>query len=81
MEQSTYDPCLLYRNSPFGVVGLQANNTLFLGTHEFADLEQTSLTKAQFLAKERKQLTFTQPLKFNRGLKQLDSIDITITLI
>ena len=22
MEQSTYDPCLLYRNSPFGVVGL-----------------------------------------------------------
>jgi hypothetical protein len=80
MEQSTYDPCLLYRNSPFGVVGLQTDDTLFLGTPEFADLEQISLTKAQFLAKEREQLTFTQPLKFNGGLIQLDSTDMAITL-
>src|ERR1700710_1416669 len=80
MEQSTYDSCLLYRNDPFGVVGLQTDDTLFLGTPEFAALEQECLDKAQFLAKEREQLTFTQPLKFNGGLIQLDSMDMAITL-
>ena len=79
MEQSTYDPCLLYRNSPFGVVGLQTDNTLFLGTPEFATLEQECLEKAQFLAKERECLTQDHSVKFNGGLVQLDSIG-TITL-
>ena len=36
MDQSTYDPCLLYSNNPFGVVGLQTDDTLILATHDFA---------------------------------------------
>jgi hypothetical protein len=46
IEQSTYDPCLLYNTNPFGVVGLQTNDTLFVADAEFADLEQTHLQKA-----------------------------------
>ena len=37
IEQSTYDPCLLYSNEPFGVIGLQTDDTLFLTDNEFAE--------------------------------------------
>ena len=53
MEQSTYDPCLLYSNQPFGVVGLQTDDTLFVGDDDFAVKEQLGLEKAGFLVKER----------------------------
>jgi hypothetical protein len=43
MEQSTYDPCLLYSNQPFGIVGLQTDNTLFVGDNTFAEKEQLGL--------------------------------------
>jgi hypothetical protein len=37
MEQSTYDPCLLYSNQSFGIVGLQTDDTLFVGDKSFAE--------------------------------------------
>lgn len=40
MEQSTYDPCLLYSNQPFGIVGLQTDDTLFVTDDHFAEQEQ-----------------------------------------
>src|SRR5437764_3151099 len=64
MEQSTYDPCLLYSNEPFGIVGLQTDDTLFLADEEFADIEQGELHKAKYMAKEREQLTIDKPIKF-----------------
>ena len=80
MDQSTYDPCLLYCTKPFGLVGLQTDDTLFLGDNDFATLEQAKLEKAQFLAKQREQLTVETPLKFNGGLIQLlMSNQITLT--
>ena len=79
MSQSIYNPCLLYRNKPLGIVGLQTDNTLFLGDPGFANLEQTSLKKAQFLAKDRDQLTASQPIKFNGGLIQLEGDAITLS--
>ena len=79
MSQSTYDPCLLYRNKPFGVVGLQTDDTLFVGDAEFADEEQNNLKKAQFLAKDRDQLTPDKPIKFNGGLIRTDADGITLT--
>src|SRR5450755_3231568 len=80
MTQSTYDPCLLYSTRPSGIVGLQTDNTLFLADKEFADNERKELHKAQFLAKEREELTTQIPIKFNGGLirKFLDgSISLT----
>jgi hypothetical protein len=68
MTQLTYDPCLLYSNKPFGIVGLQTDNTLFLVDKTFADTEENKLNKAKFMAKEQKRLTVTTPLKFNKAI-------------
>jgi len=53
MDQSMYDPCLLYSNKPFRIVGLQTNDTLFLVDNTFAEAKQSELYKAKFMAKER----------------------------
>jgi hypothetical protein len=73
MEQSTYDPCLLYSTDPFGVIGMQTDDTLILGSSEFVQKEQDKLKKAGFLAKEREQLLPGTKLKFNGGTVQLES--------
>jgi transposase InsO family protein len=79
MEPSTYDPCLLCRKQPFGVVGLQTDDTLFVGDEEFAELEQQQLHKAKFMAKDRDTLTQAKELKFNGGIIQLTDAGITLT--
>jgi hypothetical protein len=79
MEQSTYDPCLLYSNEPFGIVGLQTDDTLFIGDTTFAEQEQLQLQKAGFLAKERECLTPNKNIKFNGGIIQLQDDGITLT--
>jgi len=71
IDQSTYDLCLLQSNDPFGVVGLQTDDTLFLADEQFAAREQSQLHEAKFMAKERETLTLENPLKFNGGLIQL----------
>jgi hypothetical protein len=68
IAQSTYDPCLLYSNKPFGIVGLQTDDTLFLADKTFADAEENELYKAKFMAKERERLTVAAPLKFNGAI-------------
>jgi hypothetical protein len=65
MDQSTYDPCLLYISiNGFGIIGLQTDDTLFLANPEFATAKETKL---KFLAKEREQLSTQHSIKFNRG--------------
>ncbi len=78
MEQSTYDPCLLYSNKPFGVVNLQIDDTLFVRDDDFAKKEQASLEKAKFMAKEHERLTSTHNLKFNEGIIETNGIAITL---
>jgi hypothetical protein len=81
MEQSTYNPCLLYSNEPFSVVGLQTDDTLFVGNDCFAEKEQVKLEEAKFIAKERERLTLTHDLKFNGGIVHLqDNSNGGITL-
>jgi hypothetical protein len=79
MKQSAYDPCLLYSNCPFRIVGLQTNDTLFLGDDDFAEVEYLKLLEAKFLAKERERLTTNHDLKFNRGIIHTDSTGIILT--
>ena len=79
MEQSTYDPYLLYSNKPLGIVGLQTNDTLFLVDKEFADTKQGELHKAKFIAKEQEQLIAKKPIKFNSGMIELLPNGITLT--
>ena len=73
-----YDPCLLFSTKPFGVVGLQTDDTLFVGDEAFVEMEQEKLAKANLMAKEREQLTPAHDLKFNGGI--IKSCDNTITL-
>ena len=79
MEQSTYDPCLLYSNSPFGLVGLQTDDTLFIADTLFAKNEESRLHEAKLIAKNREQLTIETPLKFNGGLIRLHNNSISLT--
>jgi hypothetical protein len=69
----------LYSNKPFGIVGLQTDDTLFLADKTFADAEEDKLYKAKFMAKERERLTVAAPLKFNRAIIQLVADGITLT--
>jgi hypothetical protein len=73
MQQSTFDPCLLYNTEPFGIVGLQTDDTLILATDSFAEQEQEQLNKAGFIAKKREKLTPAHDLKFNGGIIRLET--------
>jgi len=82
MTESTFDPCLLYshdHDTGFGVVGLQTDDTLFLGDNAFATAEEVKLREAGFLAKEREKLTPTTPIKFNGGQIKLEDGVIILT--
>ena len=81
MAQSTYDPCLMYSTTtPFGLVGLQTDDTLIVADNAFAEAEEAELKKAGFMAKKREQLAEGTKLKFNGGditLQPDKSITIT----
>jgi hypothetical protein len=80
MTESTFDPCLLYsHNIGFGIVGLQTDDTIFLGDYAFATTEEVKLKEAGFLAKEREKLTPTTPIKFNGGQIKLEDGVIVLT--
>ena len=52
MDQSIYNSYLLYSDKPFGIIGLQINNTLFLADNAFVKAKQSKLYKAEFIAKK-----------------------------
>jgi hypothetical protein len=74
-----YNLYFLQNNKPFGIIGLQTNNTLFLANETFAETKQNKLYKAKFMAKKREQLTVDIPLKFNNNLIQFVSDRIIFT--
>jgi hypothetical protein len=68
MGQSTFDPCLMVTQDPqgpFGIVGLQTDDTLFIGDPQFMDLENRELKAAGLIAKPAQTLTPETPLAFN----------------
>jgi hypothetical protein len=64
----------------FRVVSMQTNNTLFLTSLKFAEMEDTKLQKAQLTAKLRDMLSIEFKLIFNRCVLSVDS-DGTLHLI
>ena len=87
MAQSTYDPCLLFtpgnpknkQTTGFGVVGMQTDDTLLLADSAFAEVEENELRKAQFLSKEREELTVQNPIKFNGGQLTMKENSLELT--
>lgn len=68
MATSTYDPCLLITNGgpeAFGIVGLQTDDTLAIGTPAFSSAEEAALQRANFRAKPKDRLSEEIPLEFN----------------
>ncbi|KAF1935267.1 hypothetical protein EJ02DRAFT_507147 [Clathrospora elynae] len=68
MATSTYDPCLLITNrgpEAFGMVGLQTDETLAIGTSAFSSAEEAALKRANFRAKPKDRLSEGIPLEFN----------------
>ena len=68
MQQSTYDPCLLYINKKgkgFEIVELQIDDTLILKNETFANVENFHFRKTKLLAKDRDQLIFQHSINFN----------------
>src|SRR4029077_16149598 len=80
MITSTYDPCFLITTSPdvFGIVGMQTDDTLILGSEKFSTLEENELTKAKLSAKPKEALSPEAPLIFNGCvlIQQGDSVEL-----
>ena len=80
MTESTYDPCLLYKSEPFGIVGLQTDDTLMLASDTFSAEEEDAIKKAKIMTKERTHLILETPIKFNGTMIRLaPSRDIMLT--
>ena len=81
MGTSTYDPCLFIikdKNGPFGLVGMQTDDTLILGDNEFVKQEDVELKIAKLLAKPSEQLTGDNPLLFNRCKLMIDGNEVAL---
>jgi hypothetical protein len=79
---STYDPCLLITTTDkaFGVVGMQTDDTLILGSKEFDALEEDELTKAKFSAKPKELLSENNPLIFNGCILTQKEGDVAVEI-
>jgi hypothetical protein len=75
MSTSAFDPCLLVTTEEneddvtrsFGIVGMQTDDTLIVGSSQFLTLEDSELKKANFKAKPRETLTPGTTTDFNGG--------------
>src|ERR1700709_79320 len=78
---STYDPCLLITTTDkeaFGIVGMQTDDTLILGTEQFSMAEDIELEKANFRAKPKSRLTADLPIIFNGDVATLNGSEILL---
>ena len=71
MSEATYNPCLLHRYEPFGMIALQTNNTLILVKTTFVIMEKKATNTAKFITKERACLLPQTSMKFNGTWIQL----------
>jgi hypothetical protein len=80
MAMFTYDPCLLIitTKAAFGVVGIQTDDTLILGSKEFNTIEDKELTKAKFSAKPKELLSLDTLLIFNGCILTQKEADIEL---
>ena len=80
MTTSTFDPCFLITTTgtPFGIVGMQTDDTIILGDDQFSALEEDELVKANLMAKLKEKLNLTTPLLFNRCILSLNEDSIAL---
>lgn len=84
IETSIYDPCLFVtheKEGPFGIVGMQTDDTLILGDEAFVKRENVELEKAKLIAKPIESLTSEAPLIFNGCKLVMDGNGPNIALL
>ncbi len=52
IKKSTYDPCIFYRSGPFGIMGIQTNDTLILANNNFASKEKAETKAVKIMMKD-----------------------------
>jgi hypothetical protein len=66
MVTLTYDSCLLITSDgPFGITGMQTDDTLIICSPEFSAKKEEKIQKAAFRAKSKARLAKSFPMKFN----------------
>jgi hypothetical protein len=109
LQQSTFDPCLLYRNDLadydltdqndladrnsnltgrnkgeitnkiHAIVGIQTDDTLFIGNKAYQELEEKAIQAAGYTAKPTTTLCPSHPLAFNGGIITMEEGYIMLT--
>lgn len=79
MIKSTYNPCLLYISSSFGIVRMQIDNILILADNDFTSTKEDTIKSAKTMTKDREHLTPTYFLKFNNAQIKLNLNGIVLT--
>jgi hypothetical protein len=64
--------------TPFGIVGIQTDDTIILGDNQFLALKEDKLVKANLMAKPKEKLNSTTPLLFNGCILSLNEDSITL---
>ncbi len=78
MTESIYDPCLLFRSEPLGIMRMQIDDKLILADNNFASTEKNAIKLAKIMIKDRKYLIPVYPLKFNNAKIKLNSNGIVL---
>lgn len=66
MAPSFFDPSLfIIIGKPFGINGMQVDDTLFVGIKDFVKLEEAKLKERNLKAKDIDRLAINKPLQFN----------------
>jgi hypothetical protein len=73
MVTLTYDPCLLIvSDGPFGITGMQTDDTLMICSPKFSAKEEEKIQKAAFRAKPKARLAESFPIEFNEARLTLE---------
>ena len=86
MSTSAFDACLMVTTEEnqddgtrsFGIVGMQTDDTLIVGSSQFLTLEDNELKKANFKAKPRETLTPGTTTDFNGGRLHVEEDNVTM---
>lgn len=54
MRESTYNPCLLFRFRPLGIIRIQIVDILILADDSFASTKKEAIKSTKIMAKDRK---------------------------
>ena len=80
MITSIFNPCFLIITTgiPFGIVGMQTDNTIILKDNQFSALKENELVKANLMAKLKEKLSSIILLLFNGCILSLNKNSIAL---